>query len=242
MDWVLTRWESLIGPAVVAAVVSAIVAFVAMLINRSTTIQVHREKLNADRELAERKFTFDKELAQRKFDLDRSQLIHKRRFELAENLLADAYRFRSLMAFVRNGATFGNEGETRKGEESEPDNIKRLRNTYFVPFERLQKEKEFISGFMAKEHAARAHFGADAAKAISLFWQSIVSVETASGMLIDMADERSSDPILAQQLRQDIWAGYSEARKQNDEVGKKIEEGVSLIENFCRPVLEWNGA
>ena len=43
MDWVLTRWESLIGPAVVAAVVSAIVAFVAMLMNRSTTIQVHRE-------------------------------------------------------------------------------------------------------------------------------------------------------------------------------------------------------
>ncbi len=200
------------------------------------------KRIDADERLATRKFEFDKELAQRKFDLDRSQLIHKRRFELAETLLADAYRFSDLMGSVRTGWSMEGEGKSRPEDVGEPESLKRLKDSYFAPIERLQQHSEFINGFRAKRHTARAYFGSNAVQAFQFFDQSIVSVQTASETLIETAGERDNDPTVLKELRQDIWASHSEARKQADKVGKKIEEGVLLIENLCRPVLEWNGA
>lgn len=199
------------------------------------------KRIEADERLATKKFDFDKELAQRKFDLDRSQLVHKRRFELAEALLADAYRFRDVMAFVRNGATFGTEGETRESDEYELENVKRRRNTYFIPIERLQKENEFISGLMAREHTARAHFGADAATAFQLFLQTIWRVRSAALTLIEMTGD-AGDPEHKKKLRKDIWAPAAHFQNGDDEVAKEIEKAVALIEGFSRPVLEWTGA
>jgi hypothetical protein len=108
----------------------------------SWSVQAHLlgKRIKADEQLAERKFEFDKDLARRKFDLDRSRLIHKRRFELAEALLADAYRFRGLMAFGRSPLSYGNEGETRQSDGCEPADIKRIRDKYFIPIERLQNQ------------------------------------------------------------------------------------------------------
>lgn len=200
-----------------------------------------QRRFDFDKDIAQRKFLFDKELSQLKFDLDRSQLVHKRRFELAESLLADAFRFRDLMRYVRNGFLFGNEGETRNGSAGETEGLKRLRNSYFAPIERLQKESEFINGFFAKQHAAHAHFGEDAQLAFRLFNEAILSVQAASEALIEMADDPGSDQGFMKQMKQDLWAHYSLARRQKDEVGKKIEEGVSSLEKLCRPVLEWKG-
>ena len=69
-------------------------------------------RIAADKGLAKDKFDYDKELAERKFALEKAQLIHKRRFELAEALLADAYRFRSLMKYARSSVSFEGEGES----------------------------------------------------------------------------------------------------------------------------------
>jgi hypothetical protein len=225
------EWKTLLGPAVIAAFVSGIVAFV-----------ISQRRFGFDRKLAQQRFDFDKELAQRKFDFDRAQHVHKRRFELAENLLADSYRFRDIMAFVRNGASFVGEGETRSGEDHEAEGIKRLRNMYFVPIERLEKHNEFISGLMAKEYTAKAHFGAEADKAFDLFGKSIRRVKVAAQMLIETAGQQENDRSFNEKMRNEIWSGTASISEGGDEVGREIAEAVSLIEGFCRPVLEWQGA
>ncbi|WCJ65030.1 hypothetical protein [Agrobacterium tumefaciens] len=119
-------WSSFIGPAVVAAVVSGIIAVIGMLVTRSTTLGIHREKIEADQLLARQKFDYDKQ-----------QAVFKRRFELAEQFLADTYRLKSLLDYVRNGAAFSDEGATREASESESESLKRRRDVYFVPAERL---------------------------------------------------------------------------------------------------------
>jgi len=235
-------WHSLIGPAVVAAGVSGLISIVGLIVSTRTARQLHTEKVDSDRELATKKFEFDKELAQRKFDQERAQLIHKRQFDLAEALLADAYRFRDLMAYVRNGFSFGSEGETRKPRVGETEDEKRMRDNYFVPIERLQKEGEFVSGFMTKQHTALAHFGPDAAKAFQLLGEALNGVQTASGMLVHMPRDSENDRDFIDQMRGEIWANYAKVRNKEDEIGKKIEEGVSLFENLCKPFLEWKGA
>jgi hypothetical protein len=232
-------WQSLIGPAVVAAAVSGAISFISMIISTRTARQLHSERLDAEQRLLARKFEFDKELAQRKFNLDRSQLIQKRRFELAETLLADAYRFRDLMAFVRNSAAFGAEGETRQCDGYESEQIKKLRNYYFVPVERLQKESEFISSLMAREHTAHAHFGPDAKTAFQLLGQSIGRVRAAAWMLIESAgNERDRDTM--EKMRAEIWAPLASFRGK-DEISAEISEAVLIIEKLCGPALEWEG-
>ena len=57
--------HSLIGPAVVAAVISSTIAIIGFVLNRSTTLKTHAEKLTFDRELAERKVAADIALAEK---------------------------------------------------------------------------------------------------------------------------------------------------------------------------------
>lgn len=230
---------ALIGPAVVAAVVSGIISVVAMLVNRSTTIKMHSEKLDADQTLAERKVEADITLAKRKFDYDRGQAVFRRRFDLAEQLLADAYRFRSMMEFVRSGVSFDGEGESRTSEGYESEGIKRLRNNYFVPLERLRSENEFLSAMFARRTTSQAHFGPDAENAFKLLHEALHLVRTASSLLIEWTTDRESvDPELMKKLRNDIWQPMAK-HAGKDEIGDKIEEGVAIVEGLCRPVLAW---
>ena len=229
----------LIGPAVIAAGVSGIISVVGIIINRSTTIRMHGERLDKDEALAERKVTADIALAKQKFDYDRAQVVFKRRFELAEQILAESYRFRSLMAFVRSGFSMGREGEDRPAQGVESESVKRMRDTYFVPLKRLQNENELIATMFARRTASQAHFGPDAEKAFQLFQEALHHVRVAAWQLIEWtSDEERVDRETMEQLRQDIWQPMAR-HAGKDEIGLKIEEGVLLLEQVCRPVLAW---
>lgn len=222
--------------------VAGLTGFGGVVIGAMITWFSQDKRIDADERLARKKFEFDKDLAQRKFDQERAQVIHKRRFELAETLLADAYRFRDLMRYVRSGFSSEGEGETRKGNHEESDSLKRLKNSYFSPVERLQKHNDFVAGFMVKRHTALAYFGPEAAKAFQLLNEAIADVQTASEGLIEIAGESGNHAQEIKRLKADLWIGHSRVRKEADQVNKKIEEGVALIEKVSKPVLEWDGS
>lgn len=165
MDWNWPAHFVTAGAALAGAVIGSIGSAVAQGILQSRRIQA------------------DERLAKKKFDYDRHQAVFKRRFELAEQVLADAYRFQSLMKYVRNGASFGSEGQTRKPDGHESDAIKHARDNYFVPIERLHAEDKFLSEMFARRTACRAHFGPDIDAAFSKFNMAIHRVRASSGML-----------------------------------------------------------
>jgi hypothetical protein len=245
--------DSSLTPQVVAAFAGLGGVLLGSLISWGVQAHLLGRRIQADENLAERKFKFDKELAERKFaydkalteqklQQDRENLVHKRRFDLAESLLSDAYRFRDAMGYARTDVSFDIEGESRNASENEPNDLKRTRDRYFVPIERLQKQSEFINGFLAKQHTALAHFGPDVSHGFKLLGESINEVRMAAQILIDSAGFPDKDPDFIQQMRGDLWLGYAAVRNKDDNVGKKVDEGVLLFENLCRPVLEWKGA
>lgn len=235
-------WGELIGPAVVAAIVSGVISVVGMIVNRSTLIRMHGERLNKDEALADRKVAADIALAKQKFDYDRAQAVFRRRFELAEQLLADAYLFRSLMKHVRSGFSMGGEGESRPPQDGESQAVKRSRDNYFVPLERLRKEDDFLAAMFARRTSSQAHFGPDAENAFALFHEGLHLVRVASSLLIEWTrDHETVDGELMEKLRRDIWQPMAQHAGQ-DEIGGKIEEGVQIIERLCRPVLAWVGS
>lgn len=229
MEWV--------GPVVTAAAVSGIISVVGLFIGRSTTLTTHNQKLEADRQLAEKKVEADIALAKAKFDYDREQAVFKRKFELAELMLADAYRLRSLMAYVRNGFAFGGEAKDRPRDPSEPDDISRMRDSYFVPQARLHSENEFISSMFMRRTACHAHFGAEADKAFGLFHQALHETRVASQLLVEWTTQHKDiDQDTIKNLQNDIWQQQAKYRKA-DKIGEYIEEAVGICEKLCEPVL-----
>jgi hypothetical protein len=199
-----------------------------MLVTRSTTIGIHREKIEADQELARQKFEYD-----------RQQAIFKRRFELAEQLLSDGYRLRSTMSFVRNGVAFNNEGSTREALGYEPDDIKHRRDVYFVPLERLNRENDFISTMFARRATCQALLGPKAEEAFSLLQGAIHKVRVASSLLVEWTKEHSQiDVALIRKLEGDIWEPMGDCHKSN-EISDNINKAIALLEEVCGPVLAW---
>jgi hypothetical protein len=147
------NWNELIGPAVVAAVISGLVVWL-------TSIR----RFAVDRQLAERKIAADIALAEKKLALDQALVIWRRRYELAEQILTTAYEARDILVWVRAPVQLAGEGETRKAADGENDKLRERRNSYFVPIERLARETKTFSTLQTLRYAAAAHFGQDSAK------------------------------------------------------------------------------
>jgi hypothetical protein len=140
-------YTSLIGPAVVAAGISGLVSVIGIWISARTTKAVHGERLAFEREQAERRVNAEIALAERKFSLDRKLGDHKRRVELAGRTLIAFYQARDVFTWVRSRGIFGDEGNSRQLSVAETEDQKKQRNTYFIPIERLTREKSYSPSF-----------------------------------------------------------------------------------------------
>lgn len=229
MDWV--------GPAVVAAAVSGIVSAVGFLVNRATTLATHREKLQADRDLAERKLAFDQGLAERKFIYDRDLNDHKRRVELAETVLADFYQMSDVLQAIRNPGSFSNEAEGRVAQPGETEGQAQNRNTYYVPIARIRTNSDFISGMMSRRYRSRAILSAEIDAAYQKVHEVIVRVQVSAGTLIRMVDGygegRQRNEALWERCEADIWMGYVEP----DQLADRMAQAVTAAESVCQRII-----
>jgi hypothetical protein len=114
-------WGSLVGPAVVAAVISGIVTCIGMLISARTTNAIHKERLAFEHDQSERQVSAEIALAKEKVMLDHELAAWKRKTEFAEEVLADFYRLLSIFKWVRTQSYEGllGEGESLKAEPGE---------------------------------------------------------------------------------------------------------------------------
>lgn len=99
---------SLIAPAVVAAAVSATVSLIATIVSSRTTRRNHQERVKFEADIAERKVKADIDLAQKKFDLDRQLAAWNRNTAIAEAVLEQFYKARTILlrlVFHSAGAT-----------------------------------------------------------------------------------------------------------------------------------------
>jgi hypothetical protein len=238
---------SLIQPAVVAAVIASLFSVIGLLINRATVRSMHRERLNfderqverkitADIDLAERKFKFDSDLAERRFVYDRRFSDHKRRVELAEEVLAGFLRMRDILREVRSPLAFGNEGEDRPQSDNETDQQAKARRTYFVPISRLLKYSDFINGLMTKRYQMNAYFGPAAEVPFNTIWNVLAQIQSAARMMIGSlaADgQRQGSDNLWDKWERAIWEGLEDP----DPHVAEIETAIAAVEAICRPTL-----
>jgi hypothetical protein len=241
-----------IASAIVGGVVAAVVSLAVAIINQLSVRSMHRQrivadhalaerKIDADIALAERRFTFDRELAERKFSYDREFNDHKRRVDLAEEVLGGFLKMRDIIKEIRSPHSFGNEGEDRPKWEGETEHQANARRIYFVSASRLLKQSDFINGLMTKRYQMNAYFGRETEVPFDVVWEVLANIQSAVLMMtrsIDPQGRREGDAAIWRSWESIIWAGS----EKPDPYAGKIEDAIGRMEAICRPVLSGQGA
>ena len=169
----------------------------------------------------------------------RRQTVGKRKIELAEQVLASFYEVRDLFVWVRSPAAIGGEGETRQAE-GEDENVRRQRNTYFVPIERMQKHSELFAKLQSQRYTFMALFGAAAIAPFDELRQAQVRISVSAQTLIRMVGNnyaQQQNAQLIERCESDIWDGTYEARNVEDPIKASLLHMIATVEALCRPAL-----
>lgn len=223
-----------LAPVLVAALVSAIVAVAGFWVNRRTLMTLNRDRLDADHKLARRKIDGDLALAKTKFALDLQLVDWTRRSQFAEEVLADFYNARDIFRGARRAFSLGEEGSTRPNRDFEDNNEQLRRDAIYAPYERLNKEREFLSTLHAKRFRAEALFGSGAIPPFFAFVEAHNTVAMATGELLEQFGRDDIDREWTKQLRAEI--GWT--RKADDPINPKLDLAVNTMEEICRPIIE----
>lgn len=224
-------WAALIGPAVIAAVVSGAIGLISLIVSTRTTRHLHRDRLDADSKIASQKADADIALAERKLALDRSLADWKRRTEFAEEVLADFYRARDIFTDARQPYSRAGEGRTRPGRTTDETDVERYRDTIYTPFERLLLEREFLSTISAKKFRFMALFGTKSGEAFQALTTAYNRISTATSMLISMPTHEHNATI----AKLEALIGWN---LDDDPIAPSLNQAIETIETACRPWLE----
>ena len=233
---------SLIGPAVIAAIIAGIVSVIGLLLNRATIRGMHSERLAFDREQAERRTEAEIVLAEKKAAFDRALVLWRRRYELAEQILPVVYQARDALRYARTRVIMKGEGESREPEASENEKLREAKNSYFVPIERLAKNAKPFGELGALRYASISHFGPESGAAIDTILGIHGQITSIASVLIDLAEAEFEMNILGARdfkrqqtdpLRQDLWG----TRERPDEIERKLNDAIATLEATYRPAL-----
>ncbi|MBE0619148.1 MAG: hypothetical protein IH605_01005 [Burkholderiales bacterium] len=165
------------------------------------------------------------------------ETLGKRKAELAEQVLISFYEARDVFKWVRSRGILGGEGQSRKSAEDEDEELRSRRNTYFIPIERLTREKKLFAKLQAQRYAFSAYFGAKATEPFDTLSQSHTSIISAASVLIE-AVKFGPGAVPPDDLLNDLGWGR---RERPDAIDEAIDSAVVQIENLCKPILEGRG-
>jgi hypothetical protein len=177
-------------------------------------------------------------IAYRSLNKWHDETVGKRKAELAEQALIAFYEARDVFTWVRSRGIFGGEGGSRSPAAGESETQQEKRNTYFIPIERLTRDKELFARIQTLRYAFTAHFGEAAGEPFRAIWDIHTDIISSASVLIQIthddedhtgAFQGSAEPLLH-------TLGWGTAARPDD-IDRKIDQAVQDIEKICRPVL-----
>lgn len=236
MDWIAGHWTMLIGPAVVAALVSGIVAVIGFFITTGAAKAMHREKLAFDERQAERRTDAEIALAEKSFSLDCALADRKRKQDLAEEVLAGFYRVNDLVLAIRAPVSFANEVKDRRKPDGESQNVGWQRDTYYPVIARFEERRQEIAELLAKRFRMSAWFGKAADEPFQLLDEALNDIIVSAQFLVQWSGDgtQEADPALWKKMQGDVWWG----KVNPDPVATKIADAIGKMDTICRPILE----
>ncbi|MBC7831988.1 MAG: hypothetical protein H7Y62_08220 [Hyphomicrobium sp.] len=207
-------WTTLIGPGVVAAVISATVTGAGIWISSRTARQTHTEKLR-----------FDAMLARRKAHYDRALKDWERKAAFAENVLAECYQLREVIGNALNLARIYARLDDPT-DDPEFDRARQTKEACHVLGKELAPHAEMVAALKAKKYRAQAYFGTIPAEALSSV-AAVYGAITLSISLLEAGLGRERNEAV-------VGLGPLEDQPTMDALGKAI----SVVEETCRAAMD----
>jgi hypothetical protein len=110
--------------------------------------------------------------------------IGKRKIELAEEIIADFYQARDVIAWARFPGGWSSEKSSRAVSVEESEDEKNAKDSYFRTVDRLVQRAELFSKIQSKKYRAMAYFGVQAKEPFEDLGKIYAEVLSAAGKLV----------------------------------------------------------
>lgn len=117
----------------------------------------------------------------------RTETAGKRQADVAEQVLVNFYAARDTFRWVRTSGFLPSEGQSRVADDTEPEQIRIMKNTYFIPIERLNREKDLFSKLHAQRYSFMAIFGETKTKPFETVFRIHNQISATAHRLIQIA-------------------------------------------------------
>ncbi|MGE0046380.1 MAG: hypothetical protein AB7J28_08990 [Hyphomonadaceae bacterium] len=163
----------------------------------------------------------------------RLQLISQRRFAVAEDAIVSFMLARHTLDYARNGASYEGEGSTRSQIEGESESERSIRDAYFTPVERINKDHDRFVKLEGIMLLARHHLGEDAYRAFETLIRAKNRVSFSASFLIknvgrnvEWTDEAAKRH---QKWEADIWA----TNDDDDTLSRELDVAERALRAKC---------
>jgi hypothetical protein len=158
-------------------------------------------------------------------DAWRSELVGRRKAELAEEVLAQFYRARDVLVWARL--------PDRPLElVPEDGNRDQRHQSHASPIERLTRESALFSELQASRYRFMAYFGEDSAHPFEEMRAIHAEVMSSAESLIRDPNELASD---AERDRWEDAIGWVD--DEDDTLARRLAETIAAVEYVCRPLI-----
>jgi len=171
----------------------------------------------------------------------RKEARWKRKYVLAEEVLALVYEAKEDIAMIRNPRSWGGEGRTRKKLEHESQEESEIRDSMYVIVERSNSVNETFSKLQSLKFRFVAVFDQKNTNLIDELLKIrnklvITSYRLADTKVRNLRGSKIPDQETSrvENYEKIIWTDYDE----NDEIEKEVNETVKSIENICKSIIK----
>lgn len=168
----------------------------------------------------------------------RKQMIGKRKFDVAENILVSMFRMKKIITDIRNPFVMASEIKlTRKWFQANQSQEKEPNDTslaYLAISWRMSQKNEQIQELLSLRPVGTVLFGNMVDEAISDFNRALNEIAMAANMLYDAASRNETlDKGLATDLRAKIWQA-----NDDDEIAKRLDATVNKVLRVCGAAMK----
>ncbi|NDV17605.1 hypothetical protein GO009_16430 [Muricauda sp. TY007] len=162
----------------------------------------------------------------------------KRKYELAEEVLASLYEAHQSIKIIRSPLGFGGEGSSRTKNENETKEQTEIFNQAYVARERYERNKRPLDKLHSLKFRFIALYGKEYEAHFNVFSQTVNKIFLASDQIAmvklgQFGDDRKLISEIMTQSSRDLYAAF----KDKDQIEKDLTTAIKAIEDKCRVII-----
>jgi hypothetical protein len=165
----------------------------------------------------------------------------KRKYELAEDVLANFYEAHQAIKIIRSPFGFGHEGSSRPKQDNETKEKSQIYDQAYVARERFERNKKSLEKLQALKFRFIALYGKEYEKHFDKFNQTVNKIFFASDQIamVRLGQYGDDKEFIRDTMKESRETLYSRTNK-DDKIEMELEEAIKAIEKKCKEIIGKN--